>query len=184
MQRRGQIFIITGPSGAGKTTIAQALLKKVSSLKKVITCTTRPPREGEKDGADYRFIPRDKFEFLIDRRAFAEQALVYGNYYGSLKEDVEELLSKWDALFVVDVQGAVSLAKTYPEAKTIFVKTPTLEVLGERLRERGKDSEEVIKKRLSEAKEELKLEKKFNFVIVNDKLADAVNKTKKLVVQK
>ncbi|MEK6959260.1 MAG: guanylate kinase [archaeon] len=177
-----KIFVITGSSGVGKSTIADALLLKNKNLKKVITCTTRAPRGKEKDGVDSRFLSVEKFKALIEKKAFFENALVYGNYYGSLKEDVKKILaSKKSLLFVVDVQGAETIKKNDSRAVTIFIKPPKFEELRARLKKRKTDSEEIIDKRIAVAKEELKKAPLFDYAVVNDLLDVAVKETQQIV---
>jgi len=174
-KRKGKIFVITGPSGVGKTSIRDGVLKKSKSFKKIITCTTRPMREGEKDGVDYHFFSKQKFLGLIKKKAFFENALVYGNYYGSLKKEVNAAISSGkNVLFTVDVVGALSIKKNYSGAITVFIKPPTIDDLEERLATRGKDSSEIIQKRLDVAKKEMGQMGKFDFIVVNDVLSDAI----------
>jgi guanylate kinase len=177
----GRVFIITGPSGSGKSTIADKILKEFSWLGKVITCTTRKKRVGEKNGVDYLFFSRKKFEELLKKGAFVEHAVVYNEYYGSLKSEVEKVISSGrSVLFVVDVQGAFTVSKVFPGAVSIFVKAPSLAVLRERLVGRGKDSLDKINERLKIAEKELGFEDKFGFVLVNDKLDIAVEEAKRI----
>jgi guanylate kinase len=179
----GKIFVFTGPSGAGKTTIAQTILKETSFFQRIVTYTTRDSREGEMNGIDYNFVSREKFEQLIKNNELLEYANVYGNYYGSLRSDVEKIIASGkNVLFVIDVQGALTIKKKFPSAITIFIKTPSLQVLRERLLKRASDSIEIIEKRLGVAEQELCIENKFDFVVVNDSLSQAVNQTKKIIL--
>ncbi|MCX6803016.1 MAG: guanylate kinase [Candidatus Diapherotrites archaeon] len=182
VSQASKLFIFTGPSGSGKTTIAENVLKKFKVFKRVVTYTTRAPREGEMDGVDYHFVSRKEFEELLKKDAFLEHAVVYENSYGSLVSEVKELLSnKKSVLFVINVQGALSIMKKFPESVVVFIKAPSIDVLRERLLKRGKDSIEIIKKRITSAKQELKLENKFKYVIVNDMRSLAIKKTEKII---
>ncbi|MFA5126116.1 MAG: guanylate kinase [archaeon] len=178
----GKVFVFTGPSGAGKTTLAQVILKEMDSFQRIITYTTRGMREGEKDGIDSNFVSRKKFEQFIKDDKLLEHAIVYGNYYGSLRSDVEKIIASGkNVLFVVDVQGALTIKKKFSSAITIFVKTPSLQELRERLEKRALDSKEIIEKRLTTAEQELVLEGKFDFVVVNDVLLEAVARVKEII---
>lgn len=179
---KAKLFIITGPSGAGKTTIAEEILKKEKNITKVITCTTRKIRKGEKDGVDYKFVTREEFEKFIKKDMLLEKAIVYENYYGSLRDDVEKIMeSGKSVLFVVDVQGAMTIKAKFRGAVDIFIKTPSLEELRKRIEKRKKDSKEVIGQRMQMAKEELDLENEFTYIVINDDLKDSINEVKKII---
>jgi guanylate kinase len=179
---KGKVFVFTGPSGAGKTTIIESLLKENSSFGRIITCTTRAPRTGEKNGVDYNFVSRKKFEFFIKNDLLLEYAEVYGNYYGSLKSDAEKLIASGKTVLIsVDVKGAITMMKKLKGSETIFIKTPSIKVLKDRLLSRGKDSIDVIEKRIALARKEIKIEKRFDYIVVNDKLDAALRKTKKII---
>ncbi|MFA6064448.1 MAG: guanylate kinase [archaeon] len=180
---KGKLFVFTGPSGAGKSTLAQVILREFDFFKKVVTCTTRAMREGERADIDQHFISRDQFEEHIAKDELFEYATVYGNYYGSLKKEVYEIMdSGKSVLFVVDVQGALAIKQKYPSAIDVFIKTPSLSVLKKRLIKRGTDEMSVIEQRMKTAKDELKLESKFSHIIVNDDLKLAIKEVQKLVV--
>ncbi len=176
-----KIIVVSGHSGSGKTTIAYALLKQNKNLEKVVTCTTRKPRKGEKNGKDYFFLSKKEFEKNIENGLMAEYEKYSGNYYGSRKKDVEKILSnKKNVLFVVETKGALTLKKVFPNAILIFVKAPSVKELENRLKKRG-DEKELIKKRIGEIQDELKREKEFNFVIINDVLKTAINEVEKII---
>jgi len=180
---KGKLFVFTGPSGAGKTTLAQSVLREFDFLKKVITCTSRTIREGEKQDKDYHFVSKEKFEEYIAKDELLEYATVYGNYYGSLKSEVTgSIESGKSVLMVVDVQGALAIKQKFPSAISVFIKAPSLSIMKKRLIKRGTDSMEVIDKRIKTAKEELKLEHKFDNVIINDDLHKAILEVNKLIV--
>ena len=177
----GKVFILSAPSGAGKTTVALKLLSEVENLEKVITYTTRKPRPQEKNGVDYVFISKEEFEKKIKENFFLEYANVYGNYYGTPKKEVERILSEGkDVLLVIDVQGAFKIKKEIPEAVSIFLLPPSLEELKRRIEARGY-KDENIEKRLETAKEEIPCAKYFDFVVVNDFVNSAVERVKSII---
>ena len=175
------LVLISAPSGAGKTTLCDLLLEVLPQLTRAITCTTRPPRPGEKDGVDYHFFTAEEFLKRLHAGNFLEHATVYGNSYGILKS---ELLGKLrdgkDVLLNVDVQGAATIreqAKTEPELHralvTIFLTPPSVAVLEQRLRKRGADAAAVIQKRLAVAKQEISQWKNFDYLLISgDKRED------------
>jgi len=185
---KGQIFIITGPSGVGKTEISKKILANQKlNTKKVITCTTRPKRDGEIDGKDYFFLSREEFEENLKNNKMFEFATVYGNYYGSRKEDVERILYEGtNVLFVIDVQGAVNMKIIDPDCRVIFIQAESLEELKVRLFSRKSDNEEVIGQRLSTALKEMESAKEFDFTVTNlhDKLGEAVREVEKIISAK
>ena len=179
----GKLFVFTGTSGAGKTTIGKAILNEFDFFKRIVTCTTRPMRDGERDGVDYHFFSKDRFLDLLGQNAFLEHAVVYDNYYGSLRSEVAGVLgSGKSVLLIVDVQGAITIKKSFPSAIVFFIKAPSLSILKKRLILRGVDSMSVIEQRVSVAKQELKLEHNFDKVLVNDDLQSAILEVKKLIL--
>ena len=171
---KNPLFVVSAPSGAGKTTLVRHLLAKEKSVQLSISTTTRAPRDGEKDGVDYFFTSVDDFKKRIAQNAFAEYAEVHGNFYGTAKAWLESALNKNEVLLEIDVQGAEQIKKVFPDAILIFIFPPSLDALKKRLTERKTDSDEVIKKRLSAAIGEMRRAADFDYVIMNDHLATAV----------
>ncbi|MFA6146182.1 MAG: guanylate kinase [Patescibacteria group bacterium] len=181
-----KLFVISGLSGAGKDSVIEGLKKENLDFNWVITTTTRPMRSGESEGNPYHFVSKEEFEQMIKNDELIEHALVYGNYYGPQKKDVEQLLQLDKAiLFKIDCQGAKTIKGKFPEAKVIFIVPPSIEVLEKRLRSRGQDSEEVIQERLAETKKELATLDNWDYVITNEegKLEETVEKVKKIILE-
>lgn len=180
--RKGRLFVISGPSGVGKGTVVAEVMKRLPNLQRVVTYTTRQPRQGERPGKDYYFVTREEFERLKEQGAFLEWAEVYGNFYGSPKREVERLLSEGhDVVLVLDVQGALAVKKQLPEAILIFLQPPSLEELRHRLESRGTDPPEAIERRIAKASWEMEQMRKFDRCILNDKLEDTVNELVNLI---
>ena len=181
---RGKLIVIVAPSGTGKSTLLERL-KQELPLKWSVSCTTRAAREGEKDGVDYHFLTRDKFEALIDQDEFIEWAEVHQNYYGTRKSIVDKGLEQGDnLLFDLDVQGCDSMKHIYgDEAKVIFIEPPTVEDLELRLRQRATDSTAVIEIRLNNARNELKRKNDYDYNIVNDEIDRAYKELKTIVTK-
>lgn len=167
--RTGTALVICAPSGSGKTTLIKRLIEKYERLTFSISCTTRPPREGEVEGRDYYFMGKDEFLKLVEEEYFAEWAEVHGNYYGTPLEAARRLLAAGkDLLFDVDVQGAAQLERSLPEAFFVFVLPPSRAELERRLRERGTEDEAAIALRLFNAATELKEAEWFDAWVIND----------------
>ncbi|MCP1659770.1 guanylate kinase [Neisseria perflava] len=172
--KKGNIFIISAASGTGKTTLVSHLLKNNADLRVSISHTTRPPREGEQNGVHYHFVPKAEFESLIAQQAFLEHANVFGNYYGTSIAGVNDLSAQgYDVILEIDVQGAEQVRQALPEACSIFILPPSLDILAGRLKGRGTDSEEVIHTRLAEARREIEQAAHFDYIVVNDDLDKA-----------
>lgn len=169
------LIVLSAPSGGGKTTLCVGMLKANKSLTRAVTCTTRPPRGGEKDGVDYHFLDPADFLKRVQAGNFLEHATVYGNSYGTLKSEVlSKLRSGKDVLLAVDVQGAASItaaAEADPELKpaliTVFLTPASLDILSARLKKRGEDSANDIKKRLNDARQEISRWKNFDYLIIS-----------------
>jgi len=172
-----KMFIVTAPSGAGKTTIVKHLLKEFEDLSFSVSATTRPPREGEVDGKDYYFLSEKKFKKKVAKGAFAEWEEVYpGKFYGTLKKEIKRVWkAKKHIIFDIEVKGATNIKKNYgAKALAIFIKPPSLEVLLDRLRKRDTESKSSIEERIGRAKQEMAYEHSFDTILVNDDLAIAL----------
>jgi guanylate kinase len=171
----GNLFIISAPSGAGKTSLVSALLKNNKKIALSISYTTRAPRPGEVDGKDYHFVSREQFLQMAKHGDFMESAEVYGNLYGTSQSWIEkELASGCDILLEIDWQGAEQVRRLMPHAVSIFILPPSLAALEKRLHGRGQDNAEVIAHRLRAAKEDISHVAEFDYVIINDKLDEAL----------
>jgi len=180
--KKGKLVVISGPSGIGKTTICNHLLKLLPNLEYSISFTTRSPRRGEKDGRDYFFVSREEFQRRIKDNLFLEHAQVFDNFYGTSRNWVLEKLNQGkDIMLSIDVQGAAKIKKNYPESILIFLMPPSLKVLEERLKKRATDDEREMKKRLSMAKDEMAEVAKYDYVVINDKVEDAVKEIKDII---
>ena len=174
--KHGHLFIISAPSGAGKTTLVKAVLQQFRDVLYSISYTTRKPRADEQDGIDYHFISKQDFKKGINKGRWAEWAEVYGNYYGTSAEFIEKGLSSGcDILLDIDVQGTLQILKHYPDSVTIFILPPSMNTLRKRLEMRGSDSKTVIENRLLNAKKEMAQKKMYRHVIVNDELSVAID---------
>jgi guanylate kinase len=182
-KRRGLLFIVSAPSGTGKTTLCERLVQVVPGLRMSRSYTSRHARAGERDGVDYNFVSRERFEQMVADKAFLEWADVFGNYYGTSAQDTEDALANGeDVMLVIDVQGARQVRSRGIETVGIFVLPPSAEVLESRLRGRSKDSEEQIRRRLSVAQSEIGEYAQYEYVVVNNDLDGAVNRMRAIVL--
>ena len=181
--RPGLLFIISAPSGAGKTTLAEQLATRIPRLKLSRSYTSRPARSGEIDGVDYNFVSRDRFERMAAAGEFLEWADVFGNLYGTRAADTRALLDGGDdVVLVIDVQGARTVRASGMTTTAIFVMPPSFEILERRLRGRSKDSEAAIQRRLQVAREEVAAFTEYDFVVVNDEVAAALDELRSIVL--
>ena len=180
---RGLLFVVSAPSGTGKTTVVERLVQIFPDLGLSRSYTSRAMRAGEKDGVDYNFITRERFDGMIADDAFLEWADVFGNLYGTGKAETErELTAGRDLVLVIDVQGARQVRSHGANAIGIFVLPPSFEALERRLRGRSKDSEEAIRKRLTTARREIRAVAEYEYVIVNDELDACVDRLRAIVL--
>jgi guanylate kinase len=180
---RGLLFIVSAPSGAGKTTLVERLVEQTPRLKMSRSYTSRLARQGETDGVDYNFVTRARFETMAAGSEFLEWAEVFGNLYGTCAEDTERMLAGGDdVVLVIDVQGARKVRARGLQTCAVFVMPPSFEVLEQRLRGRSKDTEAAIQRRLQVAREEVAAFTEYDFVVVNDELAGAVDRLRGIVV--
>jgi guanylate kinase len=180
---RGLLFIVSAPSGAGKTTLVERLVEQVPQLKLSRSYTSRPARAGETDGVDYNFVSRARFEEMVEAGDFLEWAPVFGNLYGTCAGDTEAMLAEGqDVVLVIDVQGARKVRARGGVTIAVFVMPPSFEVLEQRLRGRSKDSEPEIQRRLQVARDEVAAFTEYDYVVVNDELPAAVDRLRSVVL--
>lgn len=184
MTTTGQLFILSAPSGAGKTTILKTVMEQIKNLAFSISHTTRAPRKGESNGIDYHFVSVDEFTSMRARNVFLEWAEVHGNFYGTSRPAVlEQLAGGQDIILDIDVQGAAIIAAdTSVKAVSVFVAPPSLAELEKRLRGRGTDSNETIELRLKNAAKEMAAAGKYDYLVINDDLEDAVTTLQSIVI--
>jgi len=180
---RGLLFVVSAPSGAGKTTLVERLVEEMPQLSMSRSYTSRPARQGETDGVDYNFVTRAAFEAMVAAGEFLEWADVFGNLYGTSRADTHSLLSSGsDVVLVIDVQGARHLRQQGLADATIFVMPPSYQVLAERLVGRSKDSAPSIQRRLQVARSEVGSFEEYDFIVVNDELGTAVDRLRSIIV--
>lgn len=179
---RGRFIVLAAPSGAGKTSLVRELLSRVDNLKFSVSYTTRPRRREETDGKDYMFVSPEKFEQMVDEDAFLEHAEVFGHRYGTSREHVDALLAEGRTVVLeIDWQGARQIRVAVPEAKTVFILPPSMDVLEQRLRGRGTDSPETIERRLREAADDVAHWDEFDYALINDDLEGAADELAAIV---
>ncbi len=178
----GLLFVLSAPSGAGKTTICKAILDFFTDIRQSVSHTTRLPRRGEEDGVDYHFVSGAQFQEMIDAGAFVEWAEVYGNRYGTSWAGLEGLRAHGlDVILDIDTQGAANIRRRFPSAISIFVLPPSLEALAERLRGRGTERGSVLEQRLAKARSVIPEASSFDYVIVNDDVSRAVSELRAII---
>lgn len=172
---RGTLYTVSAPSGAGKTSLVNALVSDHPEIRISVSHTTRPIRKGEQSGVDYHFVERATFEKMIGEARFLEHAEVFGNFYGTSADWVQDTLATGtDVILEIDWQGAAQVRRLMPEAVGIFILPPSLEILATRLRGRGQDDDEVIRTRLAGAQEEMAHYAEFDYLVVNDDFEHAL----------
>ncbi|MBQ7217614.1 MAG: guanylate kinase [Synergistaceae bacterium] len=181
--KTGKLFVLSGPSGAGKGTLRENALKDIPELVYSVSCTTRQPREGEADGVQYRFITREDFADRIAHDEFLEYAHVHDDMYGTLRADVMRVLeSGKNMLLEIDVQGALQVKAKFPEAVLVFVDVPSIQELERRLRDRHTETESALQTRLSNAVKERSLKDKYDYIVVNDTLESACAELRRIIL--
>jgi guanylate kinase len=182
MSSRGSLYVISGPSGSGKSSLANRALEEISNLRFSVSHTTRKPRSGERDTREYFFVSEEKFQEMVEENGFIEHACVFGFYYGTSEESVESLRREGcDVLLDIDVQGARLVRESHPEAVLIFVFPPSLEELTRRLKGRKSDDESAITRRLNTAKEEINAYRNYQYVMINDDYEESVAELKAII---
>ena len=172
---QGTLYIVSAPSGAGKTSLVRALCERLEDVVMAVSHTTRSPRPGEVDGVDYHFVSREQFERMVRAGEFLEHAEVFGNHYGTSRQAVEkELAAGRDVILEIDWQGARQVREKMPQALSIFILPPSREALRERLTQRGQDSEAVIERRMAQAVAEMRHYDEYDYLVINDDFAVAL----------
>ena len=182
MSNRGDLLIVSAPSGSGKTSVTSSTLSQVERLCFSVSYTTRSPRQGEREGIDYWFVSTDQFEDMIRSDQLLEWARVYGHCYGTGREFVERQRDRgWDVLLDIDVQGARKIKRTLPESHLVFLFPPSFDTLEQRLRSRGLDDEKMIRSRLEEARIEILAYEEYDYLILNEDIEQAVSELKSII---
>ena len=183
MSTRGTLYTISAPSGAGKTSLVNALLKQCDDLTVSISHTTRPMRPGEEDGVNYHFVDETTFMAMLEKSAFLEHARVFNNYYGTSRDWVEQTLASGkDVILEIDWQGAAQIRRLVPDCVGIFILPPSLAVLEQRLNGRGQDDPEVIRQRLAEAQVEMSHYVEADYLVINDQFDQALAELRAIIL--
>jgi guanylate kinase len=176
------IIVLSAPSGSGKTTLVRELIRQMEGVERSVSYTTRQPRQGEKDGEDYIFIPEEEFERLKDRGDFLEHEENFGHKYGTSKKQIKDILEKGsDVVLSIDVKGARTVKKEFPQSISVFVMPPSMEELEARLRGRNTDREQQVELRLRESRQEVAAADEYDFLLVNNKLDQAVRELMQVI---
>ncbi len=179
----GTLFVISAPSGAGKTSMVKALLEQTEDIGVSVSHTTRAKREGEQDGVDYHFVEKDHFISMVERGEFLEHAQVFDNFYGTAISNIEAKLNQGeDVILEIDWQGAAQVRKQLPYSVNVFILPPSQSALEERLRGRGQDSDEIIARRMRDAKNETSHYSEYDYLVVNDEFEKALIELKAIVL--
>lgn len=182
MSKRGILIVISGPSGAGKGTICKALVERDKNLFVSVSATTRAPRKGEVDGVNYHFLTKEDFFDKVNKGEFLEHAEVYGNHYGTLKSNIEELLEAGkNVILEIDIQGALSVKENSKEGIFIFILPPSMEELKNRIVNRGSETKESLLKRFQAAYQEINYISRYNYAVVNDVVEQAVERVENII---
>lgn len=183
IKNRGLLFVLSSPSGAGKTTIAKSLISSDPRVKMSVSVTTRPQRPGEIDGVDYHFKSEKEYDALLENDALLEHAQVFGNHYGTLRKPVEDMLEDGhDIIFDIDWQGTQQIAeKCRPDMVRVFILPPSTTILEHRLRSRGTDSDDIITQRMNQALNEISHWPEYDYVIVNSDIEDCILKVRSIL---
>ena len=175
MVNKGKLYVVSAPSGAGKTTLIKEVLRRFKTLSYSVSHTTRAPRKNEQQGVDYYFISQEEFQEKINQNYWFEWAEVHGNYYGTSKDFIKTNLDQGNSMILdIDVQGTCEIIKSGLEMVTIFIMPPSIEILSQRLENRGSDSKKVIDKRIENAKLEIAKNNMYQYVVINDDLDKAI----------
>jgi guanylate kinase len=184
MRTPGSLFVLSGPSGVGKTTLCKAILKRIPDIHYSVSYTTRKPRQDETDGTDYHFITEEEFIRGINTGRWAEWAKVHGNYYGTSAEGIEQSLKEEkDILLDIDIQGTRQILKRFPESISVFIMPPSMDELKERLESRGTESEASIRERLINAEDEIEHKEIYRHVVVNDSLEQILDELTSIITR-
>jgi guanylate kinase len=183
MLKKGLLVVISGPSGAGKGTLCQAILSSNDKVAMSVSCTTRAPRENEIEGVNYFFVTKENFQNMITQNAFLEYAEVYDNFYGTPIAGIEKKLEEgFDVILEIDIQGALKVKDRYPEGLFIFILPPSMEELKNRIQKRGSETEESFLKRFKSAFKEINYASRYNYAVINDVIEEAVFKLECIIV--
>ncbi len=181
-REKGVLFVVSAPSGAGKTTIVRRVISHLAGVSLSLSCTTRAPRPGEQEGVDYSFITRAEFNALEKAGRFIEWAEVHGDLYGTPQANLERLSHGEDLVLEIDTQGARKIREVFSDAVLIFILPPSLEVLQGRLRSRGGDAEEAIRARLQNAQKELDQMSGYDYIVVNEEIEEATREVASIII--
>jgi guanylate kinase len=176
------LYVVSGPSGCGKSTLVRMVMAEVEDLEFSVSHTTRKKRKSEREGEDYYFVTKEEFKELMDENLFIEWAVVHGHYYGTSRREIERKSIQQSLVLDIDVQGAQQIKEKHKKAIFIFVLPPRYSELKKRLETRGQDSPQTIKKRLEMARREIRSYPMFDYIIINDKLKDAAEELKSIII--